>query len=364
MKRYKRCLAGGLCAFLLLGMVGCGDVPRPEYPDYPDYDPSDYVELGDYDQLTVRASLIDENPTDEEVTEKMEEGLRPQKVEDENATVAEGSYVVIDYTGTVDGESFPGSEMTDYTVHIGSGTLISGLEDAMVGMKAGEEKELKISFPEDYSVKEVAGKVADFTITVKEIQEIPEITDAVVSEQTAYDSVEAYRKAATKELQKEKQSNNENTKRSAILTSLPAVATVKEIPEDLRDWYVDCDVLNYTYYAKQADMDLDDYLSEQTDGEIEDENAFREYLANNATASLSNELILLAIAQDQGMKISDQAYQKALEADYETYSFDSPEEFERCYGKQAIKTMLLTEKALDYLLEHVAVENVSAPAQE
>ena len=116
---------------LALSMLsGCGKeetVDAPVYPEYPTYTAKDYVTLGDYKNLTVQVTSISESPTEEEITARLQEAMSQEAV-DEDATVQMGDTVTIDLEGTVDGETFEGGTSENYSVTIGSGKLIDGVE--------------------------------------------------------------------------------------------------------------------------------------------------------------------------------------------------------------------------------------------
>ena len=165
---------------LALSMLsGCGKeetADAPVYPEYPTYTAKDYVTLGDYKNLTVQVTSISESPTEEEITARLQEAMSQEAV-DEDATVQMGDTVMIDLEGTVDGETFEGGTSENYSVTIGSGKLIDGFEDQMIGMTAGQTKTLDVTFPDTYRREDLAGKTARFTITVKTISRYPEVTD-------------------------------------------------------------------------------------------------------------------------------------------------------------------------------------------
>lgn len=118
--------------------------------------------------------------SDEDVDE-MVENLRQQRQEyvDKDGEIAENDQAVFDFLGTVDGEAFEGGAAEDFELVIGSNRFIPGFEDGMIGMKAGEEKQIDVTFPEDYQAENLAGKAAQFKVTLKSVQQpqLPEIND-------------------------------------------------------------------------------------------------------------------------------------------------------------------------------------------
>lgn len=350
---------------LALSMLsGCGKeetVDAPMYPEYPTYTAKDYVTLGDYKNLTVQVTSISESPTEEEITARLQEAMSQEAV-DEDATVQMGDTVAIDLKGTVDGETFEGGTSENYSVTIGSGKLIDGFEDQMIGMTAGQTKTLDVTFPDTYKREDLAGKTARFTITVKTISRYPEVTDENASELSggSYKTVEEWREAVSEELVTEKRNQNKAAVRQAITNQLGTICEVKEVPEELFDWYVDSMMVNYEYQANSADQTLEEYLSEVSDGEWSSEEDVRAYLEPNKESTLANELILHAVAEDQGMTITEEEYKEQLEEMADRYGFSSGEMFERSYPKSNIESAMLVEEAMNYLAGQVTIEETTA----
>lgn len=136
------------------------------------------IDIQGLDEIEVErqvASVFDED------VDTMIENLQKQRqtFEAKDGEIADGDQAVFDFAGSIDGESFEGGTATDYTLVIGSGRMIDGFEEGMKGMKAGETKTITVTFPEDYQAKELAGKEANFEITIKEVKEpkLPELND-------------------------------------------------------------------------------------------------------------------------------------------------------------------------------------------
>ena len=136
------------------------------------------AELGEYKGLEVGRPETD---VPDDVVERELERLRENfaRLEDVERPAAKGDFVLVDFRGTVDGEPFEGGEAHDELVELGSGRLIEGFEEQLEGASAGEQREVKITFPDDYRAEQLAGKDASFEITVKEVREkvLPELDD-------------------------------------------------------------------------------------------------------------------------------------------------------------------------------------------
>lgn len=142
----------------------------------------DYVTLCDYKNISVPESEV--TYTDEEFKDVIDEALSSHQILKEEGTIADGDKVSIDYVGTIDGEEFEGGNSggNGYDLTIGSGTFIEGFESQLIGHKPGEEVTVNVTFPEDYSSAELAGKPAQFAVTIHGIYQNPEYNDDFVKE--------------------------------------------------------------------------------------------------------------------------------------------------------------------------------------
>ena len=146
----------------------------------------------------------------------------------------EGDFVVIDFVGTIDGEPFEGGEGRDQLVEVGAGSLIPGFEEALVGVSAGDEKTVPAWFPDDYTAQHVAGKMAEFTFTVKEVKhkDLPPLDDDFASDAAGYDSLDELRESIAKELLEHDAARAQAEFRAAALDAVVNDATV-DVPEPL-----------------------------------------------------------------------------------------------------------------------------------
>lgn len=150
------------------------------------------VTLGDYKDLD--AEKQDATVTDEQIEEQLKMIQNQQAkmvVAEEGAELAKDDFAVIDFAGTIDGTPFNGGEGKSYPLQIGSGNFIPGFEDQLVGHKAGEQVDVKVIFPEEYGVKDLAGKEAVFKVTIHDIKrkELPELNDEFAKEASSYNTI-------------------------------------------------------------------------------------------------------------------------------------------------------------------------------
>ena len=164
-------------------------------------------EIGDVDFAAVeleRLKVAVEEKAVDEALERIAGANKEQKELAEPRPAAKGDMVKIDFTGYVDGTAFPNGSASDYTVELGSASLIPGFEDQLVGASAGEEREVKVTFPADYGAAELAGKEATFKVSVKEIREtVARAVDDELAKKSSFDNLEAMRKAVRERLEQE-----------------------------------------------------------------------------------------------------------------------------------------------------------------
>ena len=190
------------------------------------------VTLGEYKGLEVpKADLeVTEEEIAGELRKEQEENSRVLDVDDR--AVADGDKVTLDFEGFVDGEAFDGGKGTDYPLTIGSGSFIPGFEDQLVGAKAGDHVEVKVTFPEEYQAKELAGKEAVFQCDVKKVEakELPELDDDFAQDASEFDTLAEYKEDIKKNLTEKKEKEARAAKENAAVDKAIENAQM-EIPD-------------------------------------------------------------------------------------------------------------------------------------
>ncbi|MBO4289310.1 MAG: trigger factor [Lachnospiraceae bacterium] len=177
------------------------------------------VKLGEYKGLEVDSEPVEVTDEDVENELKKEQEKNASFAPIEDRPVKDGDMIVLDYTGRVDGEEFEGGKASDYPLTIGSHSFIPGFEEQLVGFVIGEEKDVTVTFPENYHAKELAGKEAVFTCTVKSIKEkqMPELDDEFASDFTDFDTLEEFKEDLKKKLLAQKEDAALRKKEDALL---------------------------------------------------------------------------------------------------------------------------------------------------
>ena len=230
------------------------------------------VTLGAYKGVEVKKehTLV----TDDQVDEKVEQERRKQaaEVSVEDRPVAEGDTVNLDYAGSVDGVAFAGGTAEGQTLKIGSHTFIPGFEEQMIGMNVGEEKDLDVTFPEDYHAEELAGKAAVFHVKVNGITEtqLPALDDDFAKDISEFDTLDEYKKDIRAKLEAQAAEHDENAFTNAVIEKVMENATV-EIPEAMIERQIDSMMRDFEYRLSSQGLKLADFMKYTG----QDEKAFR-----------------------------------------------------------------------------------------
>jgi trigger factor len=251
------------------------------------------VKLGEYKGVTVPKQ--DLSVADEDVEKELENKRQElaEMVVSEDAA-KNGDTVVIDYTGTVDGKEFDGGSAKNYSLELGSGSFIPGFEDQLVGHKSGEDVTVKVTFPEDYNAKELAGKDAEFATTIHEvkIKELPELDDEFAKDADEdVDTLDDLKKKIRKDLETKKADAVQAAKEEDAIKAAVDNAEVEQIPEAMIDTDVQQQLDQYLGNMQRQGINPDMYY--KLTGTSED--SLRDQFKANAETRVKTNLVLEAI---------------------------------------------------------------------
>lgn len=336
----------------------------------PGYVASEYITLGEYKNLSVEV-------TKEEITEESIEARLKSNVGNfgtkvmeavTEGSVQEGDIVTIDYVGKKDGVEFDGGSAEGYELEIGSGKFIEGFEDGLVGVKSEETVDLELTFPEGYQAEELAGQDVVFTVTVHEIKRMPEeITDDMINTGTSgkYTTVEAYREYIRSFMEADAQEAYENAIINAVMILVSEGAEISGYPQDLVDYCAASMKAYYEQYAAYYSMDMESFVTAM--GITMEE--FEEEVLAAVERTLQAEFCYAAIAEAEGMEISEEEFQEALES-YMTmytsygYEYENEEAFlAEIGGENIIRTNLQQKKVQDFMLENTIVNEAAKESE-
>jgi trigger factor len=310
------------------------------------------VKLGKY--KGIKAPKKEYKVSDEDINnailEMAEKNARIITAEDGKA-VENKNIAVIDFEGFVDGTPFEGGKGTNHQLEIGSGTFIPGFEDQVIGMKVSEEKDVKVTFPENYYSKELAGKEAIFKVKLNEIKikELPEIDDEFAKDVSEFDTL-AELKADKKEHMEE-----ENEKRAKFEIEEEAIkqvveATEIDIPKVMIDLEIDEYIKEFETRLSYQGMNMDSYL------ELLGKNMLdvRKQYEEKATSNIKTKLTLEAIYKTENLEVSEEDMTAKLTEVAKAYGRDA-EEFVKNANEQMksyVTEELKYDKAVKFIMEN------------
>lgn len=270
------------------------------------------VKLGDYKELHVEKEAVE--VTDEAVEEQVQ-GLRSRHAKmveaEEGAVIEKGDFAIIDFAGTVDGEPFSGGEGKGYPLEVGSNSFIPGFEDQLVGLKKGDSTDVDVTFPEEYFVKELAGKQAIFKVNVQDVKrkELPELTDEYVAANSDCKNVEELRASYKERMQKAAENNAQIAYEKALIDLAVANAEF-EVPEIMIEDRVTQMIDEMRMSLEARKLTLEQYM--QYSGI--DMKQLRERQHDAAVENVKTDLVLDAIAKAENIQVSMEDVDSELSA--------------------------------------------------
>lgn len=270
------------------------------------------VKLGDYKELHVEKEAVE--VTDEAVEEQVQ-GLRSRHAKmveaEEGAVIEKGDFAIIDFAGTVDGEPFSGGEGKGYPLEVGSNSFIPGFEDQLVGLKKGDSTDVDVTFPEEYFVRELAGKQAIFKVNVQDVKrkELPELTDEYVAANSDCKTVEELRASYKERMQKAAENNAQIAYEKALIDLAVANAEF-EVPEIMIEDRVTQMIDEMRMSLEARKLTLEQYM--QYSGI--DMKQLRERQHDAAVENVKTDLVLDAIAKAENIQVSMEDVDSELSA--------------------------------------------------
>jgi trigger factor len=309
------------------------------------------VELGEYKGVEVKkaSALVTDEDIEKEINKELDKNSRLITIEDRPA--ASGDTVTIDFEGFVDDVAFDGGKGTDYNLVLGSNTFIPGFEDQLIGAAIGEEKDVNVTFPEDYNSTELAGKPALFKVTVKEIKvkELPKFDDEFVKDISEFNTVDEYKADIRKKLLDRAEHAAHHENEDNVVEKVVENATV-EIPDVMIEKHIDNLVYDFSMRLRYQGLDLEKYL------EIMgmDMDSFRGQFRTRAQQEVKTQLVIDKIGKTEAIVPSDEDTDEEIKRMAENYK-QSVEEFKqhlRPDDIEYIRSTLTARKTVDFLVEN------------
>ncbi|MBG9821773.1 trigger factor [Bacillus safensis] len=308
------------------------------------------VKLGDYKGLNVEKD--DTDVTDEDVQEELK-GMQNRQAElvvKEEGAIENGDTVVLDFEGFVDGEAFEGGKAENYSLEVGSGSFIPGFEEQLVGLEAGAEKDVEVTFPEEYHAEDLAGKPAVFKVKIHEIKakELPALDDEFAKDvDEEVETLAELIEKTKKRLEEAKENEAEGKLREELVAKASENAEV-DIPQAMVDTELDRMMKEFEQRLQMQGMNLELYF--QFSGQ--DEDALKEQMKEDAAKRVKSNLTLEAIAAAENLQVSDEEVEEELSKMAEAYNMPIENIKQAIGSTEAMKEDLKVRKAIDFLVEN------------
>ena len=305
------------------------------------------VKLGKYTDLGVKKAKA--TASKKEIEESID-NMRNRYAEDviKEGKIASGDIAVINFEGFVDGKPFEGGKGENYSLKIGSGTFIPGFEDQLIGLKALDEKDVKVTFPEDYHAEDLKGKDAVFKVKVIEVKEVnvPEL-DKDFFEDLGMEGItnkEELEKMLKENIIARKEMENENKYLDELLEA--AAKNIKvDIPDVMVNEELDRMIKDYSDHLKMQGISLEQFYQFTNS----DESALKNQMREEANKRIVYRLMLEEIAKKEKIEISDDEAKKEAKVLAEKYGVSEEEFLMNFGGLDIVKYDLRMRRAMDIL---------------
>lgn len=308
------------------------------------------VKLGKYKELKVKKDKVE--VTKEEIEHEVGHILdRFAELVSKDGAVEEGDTAIIDFKGFKDNEEFEGGSAEGYSLEIGSHSFIPGIEEGVVGMKKEESKDIKLTFPEDYMAKDLAGKEVVFNVTVHDIKKrvIPDLDEEFFKDldMEGVTNKEELNKVVEEEIKTQKEHDTENKFVEDLLAKASSNMTI-EIPEEIIDAEAD---KMYKDFVKRLEMQgVNEELYYAYAG-VKKEDIMKD-IKKEAETRLKYRYLLEAIIKEEKIEIKDKDIDKEIAKIAKNYNVTEEEIMKEFGSKEVLKYNMAMEKAVEVLKEN------------
>ncbi|RGE86758.1 trigger factor [Sellimonas intestinalis] len=313
------------------------------------------VTLGEYKGLKVEkiSNRVTQKEIDAKLAEEQEKNARTVSVTDR--PVQDKDEVVLDFEGFVDGVAFEGGKGENYPFTIGSGSFIPGFEDQLIGANLEEEKEVRVTFPEEYHAKDLAGKDAVFKCTVHEIKvkELPELDDEFASDVSEFETLDAFKADIKAKIKEQKIAEGKRKQEDKAVEEAVANAQM-DIPDAMIDTEVRQMANDFAQRLQQQGLTMDQYF--QFTGMTAEK--MTEELKPQALKRIQTRLVLEAIVKAENIEISDEKIDEEIQKMAESYKMEAEKlkEFMGENEKKQMKLDMAVQEAVTFLVENAVEE--------
>ena len=308
------------------------------------------VKLGEYKGLDVEFErpVVTEEDIAKELESEQKKNSTKKTVEDR--PVRDGDEISLNFEGFVDGEPFEGGKGENYPLTIGSGTFIPGFEEQLIGVEIGGEKDVLVTFPEDYQAKDLAGKPAVFKCKVNSISEIelPELNDEFASEVSEFETLDEFKESIREKLQLRKNEAAKKDKEDALMDKAVENAEI-DVPDLMLQTKQRMMYSDFANQLRQQGLSMDDYL--KYTGLTE--SAVMDQFKDSALKQIKGRLVLEEVVKAEGIEVTEEDVDAEFDRMAEQYGLekDKVREYSTDDQVEEIKKNLATQKALDLIYE-------------
>ncbi len=302
------------------------------------------VQLGEYKGLTAPKAEV--NVTEQDVEREMQPLVdRATRLVSVERPAELGDTVVLDFAGTINGEAFDGGTGTGYELELGSHTFVPGFEDGVVGMSAGEEKDIPITFPKEYT-PDLAEKQAVFHVTANEVKakELPVLDDEFAKDVSEFETLDELKKDLGDKLRQRLEEEANQAFENALMKQVCENMQV-ELPEAMVDYRVDEMLENWARSLTSQGISLEDYVK-YTGIDLQ---TMKTQMRPNAQANILSNLALEAIAQAEGMTVTEEELEAEIAKNAQDYQMEL-EQFRGMIDQEGLKEDMLKRRASELVV--------------
>ena len=309
------------------------------------------VTLGDYKGVEVVKAVAE--VTDEQVEAELKQiAENVASVETVERAAEMGDIANINFLGTVDGIAFEGGAAENFDLTLGSGQFIPGFEEQVVGMNIGEDKDVNVTFPEDYNAKELAGKAAVFAVKLNKlsVKNVPAIDDELAKDASEFDTLEELKADIREKKLADAQKNIDRTFENAVVEAVAANATV-EVPNALVEQELDNQMNDFAYRLQMSGMSVEQY-AQMMGGDL---NTMRQAFKPMAEKQALSKLVIAKVAEVEGITVSDEELEAEFAEMAKAYELEI-EKIKEMVPTEEIKENLASRKTVKFLVENAVAK--------
>ncbi len=311
-----------------------------------------YPEITVKDYKGVEIEAVSAEVTDEDIEEDLKaKAKRNARMIAVDRPAQEGDTVLIDYEGWVGDTQFEGGTAERQPLKLGSGTFIPGFEEQLIGVSTGEDKNVKVTFPEEYHAEDLAGKEAVFKCKVHEIkeEEIPEINDEFVKDISEFDTLDEFKADIRKELEKSKAARAENSMKNSVLAKVFDANDI-DVPKPLVESELDSTLSEFDQQLRAQGLNLNQYMEYIGKNAAE----LRDELREEAEKKVKTRMIVTAVADQEDFEVTDEEISEEIEKMGKQYGLEA-DKIREMLGAENIGMLagdIKIRKAVDFMYDN------------